>query len=140
MSSSEPTKKDKGKAIQKVEDYQLQVPVQNQFAPLAFPPLPYKQTVTNPTSSSSTNEYTTRFTEHLLLTSCKPPPPTNIIASIVQKSFGRHHFATDDLRKSQKFYELILVDSSSVSLTHTMDKYNPQKRQDRKHSNSYCNF
>ena len=79
MSSSK-IKKDKGKGIQKAEDYQLQVPVQNQFAPLTFPPLPYKQAVTNPTSSSSTNEYTIRFMEHLLLTSCKPPPPTNIIS------------------------------------------------------------
>jgi len=41
MSSSKP-KKDKGKAIQKDEDYQLQVPVQNQFTPLTFLPLPYK--------------------------------------------------------------------------------------------------
>jgi len=126
MNSSK-NKKDKGKAIQKAEDYQLQVPVQNQFTPLAFPPLPYKQAVTNPTSSSATNEYTIRFTEHLLLTSYKPPPPTNIIFSIVQKSFGRHHFAMDDLSKSQKFYELILVDSGSISLTHTMDKFNPQQ-------------
>jgi len=65
------------------------------------------------------------FTEHLLLTSCKPPPPTNIISDIVQKSFGPNHFATDDLRKTQKFYELILVDTNSVSLTHTFDKYHP---------------
>ena len=130
MSSSKTTKKDKGKAIQKAEDYQLQVPTQNQFAPLAktqFPPLPYKTAVKNPPLSCSTNEYIIHFTEHLLLTSCKPPPPTNIISSIVQKSFGSHHFATDDLRKAQKFYELILVDSNSVSLTHTMDKYNPQQ-------------
>jgi len=67
MSSNKPTKKDKGKAIQKAEDYQRQLPVQNQFGPLAFPPIPYKQAVTNPTSSSSTNEYNIRFTEHLLL-------------------------------------------------------------------------
>jgi len=32
--SSNKNKKDKGKAIQKAEDYQLQIPVQNQFAPL----------------------------------------------------------------------------------------------------------
>ena len=54
MSSSKPTKKDKGKVNQKAEDYQLQVPVQNQFAPLSqnqFPPLPYKAAVTNPSSS-----------------------------------------------------------------------------------------
>jgi len=61
----------------------------------------------------------------LLLTSCKPPSPTNIISSIIQKTFGSHHFVTDDLRKSQKFYELILVDTQSVSITHTFDKYHP---------------
>jgi len=117
--------KDKGKAIQRAEDYQLQVPTQNQFTPLQqtqFPPLPYKTAVTNP-AASSYNDYTIRFTEHLILTSCKPPPPTNIISSIVQKSFGNHQFATDDLRKSQKFYELILVDTQSVSITHTYDKH-----------------
>jgi len=42
-SSKHPGKKDKGKAMQKAEDYQLQVPTKNQFLPLAnFPPLPYK--------------------------------------------------------------------------------------------------
>jgi len=49
----------------------------------------------------------------------------NIISSIIQKTFCPHHFATDDLRKSQKFYELILVDTQSVSITHTFDKYRP---------------
>jgi len=34
--SKQPQKKDKGKAIQKAEDYQLQVPVQNQFAPVGI--------------------------------------------------------------------------------------------------------
>ena len=127
MSSSKP-KKDKGKAIQRAEDYQLQVPTQNQFTPLAqtqFPPLPYKNAITNPSPSNTAEAYMIRFTEHLLLTSCKPPAPTNIISEIVQKTFGVQHFATDDLRKSQKFYELILVDTNSVSLTHTYDKYHP---------------
>ena len=129
MSSSKP-KKDKGKAIQKAEDYQLQVLVQNQFGPLSqnqFPLLPYKTAITNPTSSSSTNEYTIRFTEHLLLTNCKPPPPTNIISSIMQKTFGPNNFATDDLRRTQKYYELILVDTQSASITHTFDKYHPDQ-------------
>jgi len=71
--------------VQKAEDYQLQIPVQNQFTPLTFPPLPCKHPVTNPSSSSSANDYIIRFTEHLLLTSCKPPPPINIISSIVQR-------------------------------------------------------
>jgi len=123
--SKQPQKKDKGKAVQKAEDYQLQIPVQNQFTPLSFPPLPYKSAVTNPTSSSSTNDYIIRFTEHLLLTSCKPPLPTNIISSIIQKTFGPNHFATDDLRMTQKFYELILVDTHSLSITHGFDKYHP---------------
>ena len=126
MSSSKPNKKDKEKAIQKAKEYQLQVPTQNQFLPLSnFPPLPYKSAVTNPSSSNSTDAYVIRFTEHLLLTSCKPPPPTTIISSIVQKTYGTKHYATDDLRKTQKFYELILVDTNSVSLTHTFDKYHP---------------
>ena len=127
MSSNKP-KKDKGKAIQRAEDYQLAIPTQNQFTPLTqtqFPPLPYKNAITNPSSSNAPEAYMIRFTEHLLLTSCKPPAPTNIISEIVQKSFGTNHFATDDLRKTQKFYELILVDTNSVSLTHTFDKYHP---------------
>ena len=125
-SSKHPTKKDTGKAVQKTEDYQLQIPTQNQFTPLAnFPPLPYKNAVTNPSSSNPTNDYIVRFSEHLLLTSCKPPSPTNIISSIVQKTFDTNQFATDDLSKTQKFYELILVDTNSVSITHTFDKYHP---------------
>ena len=129
-SSKNKNKKDKGKAIQTADDYQLQIPVQNQFTPLAqtqFPPLPYKTVATNSNSSSSTNEYIIRFTEHILLTSCKPPPPNTIIPSITQKTFGPHQFATDDLRKSQKFYELILVDTQSVSITHTFDKHHPKQ-------------
>jgi len=123
--SKQPNKKDKGKAVQKAEDYQLQIPVQNHFTPLTFPSLPYKNAVTNSSASSSTNDYIIRFTEHLLLTSSKPPPPTNIISSIVQKTFGTNHFATDDLRMTQKFYNLVLVDTHSVSITHTFDKYHP---------------
>ena len=118
MSSNKP-KEDKGKAIQRAEDYQLAIPTQNQFTPLTqtqFPPLPYKNAIINPSSSNAPEAYMIRFTEHLLLTSCKPPAPTNIISEIVQKSFGTNHFATDDLRKTQKFYELILVDTNSVSL------------------------
>ena len=105
MSSIKP-KKDKGKAIQRAKDYQLAIPTQNQFTPLTqtqFPPLPYKNAIANPSSSNAPEAYMIRFTEHLLLTSCKPPAPTNIISEIVQKSFGTNHFATDDLRKTRKF-------------------------------------
>jgi len=50
MSSNKSKGKDKGKGIQKAEDYQLEVPIKipthNQFQTLAnFPPLPYKTVV-----------------------------------------------------------------------------------------------
>ena len=126
-SSKHPGKKDKGKAVQRPEDYQLQVPTKNQFLTSPnFPPLPYKTAVTNPAPSSNTNDaYIVRHVEHLLLTSCKTLPPTNVIPSIIQKNFGSSHFATDDLRRIQQFYELILVDTTSAIITHTPDKFNP---------------
>jgi len=129
MSSSKNlNKKDKAKAVQKAEDYQLQVPTKNQFLPLdKFSPLPYKTAVTNPATPNPNDAYIGRHIEHLLLTSCKTLPTTNIIPSITQKTFGPHHFATDDLRRSQKFSELILVDTNFVSITHTFDKYHPDQ-------------
>ena len=114
----------KGKAVQKAEDYQLQVPTKNQFLSLnKFPPLPYKMAVINPAPSNPNDAYIGRHIEHLLFTSYKTLPTTNIIPSITQKTFGPHHFATVDLRRSQKFYELNLVDTNSASITHTFDKF-----------------
>jgi len=55
----------------------------------------------------------------------KTLPQTNVISSILQKTFGSNHYATDDPRRTQQFYELILVDTKSVSITHTIDKFNP---------------
>jgi len=52
-------------------------------------------------------------------------PTTNITHTIIQKTFGSKHFATDDFRRSQQFYELILIDTKSVIITHTPDKFNP---------------
>jgi len=126
-SSKNPGKKDKGKAVQKAEDYQLQIPTKNQFSPLAnFPPLPYKTAITNPAPPTNPNDaYIVRHVKHLLLTSCKTLPPTNVIPSILQKTFGANHFATDDLHRTQQFYELIPVDTKSAIITHTPDKYNP---------------
>jgi len=125
-SSKHPGKKDKGKAVQKAEDYQLQVPTKNQFLPLTnFPPLPYKTAVTNPAPSSNPNDaYIVRHVEHLFLTSCKTLPTTNVIPGIIQKTFDSTHFATDDLCHTQQFYELILVDTKSAIITHTPDKFN----------------
>jgi len=125
-SSKHPGKKEKGKAVQKAEDYQLQVPTKNQFLPLInFPPLPYKTAVTNPAPSNPNNAYIVCHIEHLLLTSCKTLPTTNVIPNIIQKTFGSTHFTTDDLHRTQQFYELILVDAKSSIITHTPDKFNP---------------
>jgi len=82
--------------------------------------------VTNPAPSSNPNDaYTVCHVEHLLLTISKTLPPTNVIPSIIQKTYGSSHFATDDLRRTQQFYELILVDTTSAIITHTPDKFNP---------------
>jgi len=128
-SSKNPSKKDKGKAVQKAEDYQLQVPTKNQFLPLQnFPPLPYKTAVSNPAPSPNSNDaYIVCHVEHLLLTSCKTLPQTNVISSILQKTFGSIHYATDEPRRTQQFYELILVDTKSASITHTPNKFNPSQ-------------
>jgi len=125
-SSKNPGKKDKGKAVQKAEDYQLQVPTKNQFLPLQnFPPLPYKTAVTNSAPFPNPNDaYIVCHVEHLLLTSCKTLPQTNVISSIVQKTFSSIDYATDDPLRTQQFYELIIVDTKSTSTTHTLDKFN----------------
>ena len=125
--SKNPGKKDKGKAVQKTEDYQLQIPTKIQLQPLTnFPPLPYKTAVTNPAPSANPNDaYIVRHVEHLLLTSCKTLPPTNVIPSILQKTFGPNHYATDDFHRTQQLYELILVDTKSAIITHTPNKFNP---------------
>jgi len=122
--SKNPGKKDKGKAVQKAEDYQFQVPIKNQFQPLTnFPPLPYKTAVTKAVPSANPKDaYIVCHVEHLLLTSCKTLPTINVIPSILQKTFGPNHYATDDFRRPKQFYELILVDTKSAIITHTPNK------------------
>jgi len=126
-SSKNQEKKDKGKGVEKAKDYQLQVPTKNQLLPLSnFPPLPYKSGVTlPPPSSGQNNSYVPRHIEHLFLTSYKTIPNTNVTTSIISKTFGNKHFATNDPRRSQQFYELILVETKSIMITHTPDKFNP---------------
>ena len=117
--------KDKGKGIRRPEDYQQIVSLQNQFQPLTnFPPLPYKTAVTKPASKAQDNSYTTRYTEHLFLTTIKGQPAHDTIKMLVQKVFGNKHYATDHPLKTQQFYELILVDTQSVDISHTFDRQN----------------
>ena len=70
------------------------------------------------------NAYVVRHYEHLFSTTCKTIPSQEVIKPLVQKVFGNKHFATDHSLKTQQFYELILVDTQSVNITHTYDKHN----------------
>jgi len=80
MSSSKDKSKDKGKGIRRAENYQLQVPIQNQFLPLTkLLPLPYKAIVSKPsTKPTQDNAYYVRHTKHLFLTSYKTSPSPDI--------------------------------------------------------------
>ena len=106
MSSSKNNRKDKGKGIRRVEDYQLEVPMQlptqNQFQALTqFPPLPYKAIVSKPaTKPTVDNAYVVRHTEHLFLTNYKTMHSPDMIKPLVQKAFGKKHFATNHSRKT----------------------------------------
>lgn len=127
MSSSKNTKKDKGKAKQTAANYQQNLLATNPFSPLTnYPPLPYKMAVTKPVTKPHVDHtYTPQHVEHLFLTNLTTQPSGDVLRSLIQKTFGRQHFATDDLRKTQQFYELILVDTQSIDITHTPDKFNP---------------
>ena len=122
------SKRDKGKGIQGAEDYQLQISTQNQFSPLPnFPPLSYKNAITSPsTQHTQDNCYVTRHTEHLFLTTHKTTPSADLLKRMIQKSFGTNHFATDDSGKTRQFYELILVDTHSIDITHTHNIMHPR--------------
>ena len=127
MSSSKNNRKDKGKGIRKAEDYQLkvplQIPTQDQFQTHAqFPLLPYKFIVAKPpTKPTIDNAYVVRHTEHLFLTNYKTMPSPEVIKPLVQKAFGKKHFATDHSQETQHFYELILV----LSLIHISEPTRP---------------
>ena len=130
MSSSKNKGKEKGKGNRRAEDYQLDIPVQipthNQFHTLGnFPPLPSKTVVSKPPSKPTIdNSYIVRHTEHLFQTNYKSMPSFEVINPLVQTAFGSKHFATDHSQKTQHFYELILVDTKSIDITHTFDKMN----------------
>ena len=118
-------KKDKGKGIQKNDDYKI-VPTKNSFQPLAnFPPLPYKTVVTKPPTKPSNDNYFLQFTEYLFLTSYKITPIILFIRDLVQCSFGDSHHLSGHPQKTRQFYKLILTDTQSADITHAADVANP---------------
>ena len=94
------SKKDKGKGIQKNNDYK-NVPTQNTFHPLTnFPPLPYNTIVTKPPAKPSQDNYFLRFTKQLFLTSYKIALTNLFIGDLVQRSFGDCHHLGDQPQKT----------------------------------------
>ena len=148
MSAKKP---EKGKKIQTPEDYALALPTQpkppklvpfqkpsssipltpNPFQPLRnFSPLNYAQTV-SPQQSSTTSistqsqvYFTKPICENIFLTRYTQDQNLDFreINNLASKIFPKDtHFNSDDGLKTQKYYELILVDSKSIELKHNMD-------------------
>ena len=126
------SKRDKGKGIQNTDDtirypatfHEIQVPVQNKFNSLSnYPPLPY-EAVVNGSFSKPHDRYHVKHTEHLFLINLNAPSLPSL-RPIIQKSFGNFDYLSDNLVKTQDFYQLILIDSQFVTITHTRDEHNP---------------
>ena len=143
---------DKGKSpIQKTvnsKDYEIKIsslsssPIQspNKFQVLGnFPPLPYAMTLQTPSAkiqntsrpqstSDSSPYFTKRNPEHLLLTTFTEIPDYKTLSSFVNKILPSGcQWIPDDPLKTQRYYELVLVDSGSIELYHSMDKNNPDR-------------
>ena len=83
---------------------------------------PYKTVVTR-SSSKPHDLYHVKYTEHLFVTNLKAPSLPSL-RPLIQKTFGSLHHLSDSLVKSQEFYQLLLTDSQSVTITHTRDEHN----------------
>lgn len=135
------SKRNKGKGIQKADDYKqvknpakaeqtkpVPSPTKNTFEGLSnFPPLPYKTVVANPPLQKIVQDsYNTNYGEDICLTAFESVPKNDhiVIRQILSKIFEVGHFQTDHPLKTQKFYEVILVDTKSVDLTHNRDNAN----------------
>jgi len=115
------SKKDKGKGIQKNDDYKIVRTKSSSQSLTNFPPLPYKTVATKP----SQGNYFLRYIEHLFYTSYKIAPTNLFIRDLVQRSFRDSHHLGDHPQKTRQFYEPILIDIQSVDITHTTDVANP---------------
>jgi len=140
---------DKGKSpIQKTvysKDYEIKIsslstsPIQspNRFQVLGnFPPLPYAMTSPSPSSkfqstsktSDSSPYFAKKNRDHLLLTTFNEVPDYKTLTSFINKILPLGcQWIPDDPLKNQRYYELVLVDSGSIELYHTMDKHNPNQ-------------
>lgn len=116
-------------------------PNQNQFQALSeFPSLPYSQVVRNiapvnpnkiqtPTSTHTSKIYFTKpKTHHITLTRFSTPPDFKTLKDILSRYLPEGcQWYSDDIKKNQRFYEYILVDSQSIELVHNHDPKNPNR-------------
>ena len=90
--------------------HDIQVPILNKFNTLSNDsPLPYKTVVTG-SSSKPHDLYHVKYIEHSFLTNLKAPSIPSL-QPLIQKSFGSFHYLSDNLVKTQEFYQLIHTDS-----------------------------
>ncbi|KAI5641094.1 hypothetical protein M9H77_00193 [Catharanthus roseus] len=118
----------------------------NRFQALQdFPPLTYVMAAATPSyklqhipipppsstqnaSSTNTHYFLKPVIENLFLTSFTETPDFKALKNLVQRVFPTGcHWLPDYPLQTQTFYELILVDSKSVEITHTPDSKNPQR-------------
>ena len=103
--------------------HNIQVPILNKFSTLSnYSPLPYKTVVTESSSKPHDLYHVKKYIEHLFLTNLKAPSLPSL-RPLIQKSCGSFHYLNDNLVKTQDFYQLILTDSHSVTITHTKDEH-----------------
>ncbi|KAI5669257.1 hypothetical protein M9H77_19110 [Catharanthus roseus] len=87
-------------------------------------PIPATQHV----SSSSTQYFTKPIITNLTLTSFTETPEFKVLQNFLHRLLPQGcQWLPDDPTKTQTYYELIVVDSNSVEITHTPDRNNPQK-------------
>jgi len=112
-SSKNQGRKDKGKAVQEAEDYQLQVPTKNQFQPLSnFPPLPYKTIVSlPPPSPGENNSYVPRHVEQVQIHSEHQCHSFHYSKNLWHQTLQLTIFVAPN---KFFFYELILVETKSI--------------------------
>ena len=115
-------------------------PIRNSFTPLVEQSQTFAQKFTLPKSPALPSSSQTKFLNQQK--SFKSPyfikPETKIILiidpkiydtepyQILRKTTYPHYFVTNDPNKGQRFYEFILVDTNSITITHNQDKESGQ--------------
>ena len=127
------------------QDYELvpasssMIPVHNQFQSLSqYPPLSYQEALSvprtpvkhNPKKETPYYKYVTKPSpiQHVYLTPGHEVLTQTQIEPFITKLFPKDfQWFPDNIKKTRKFYELILIDSGSAEITHRMCDTDPTK-------------